>query len=359
MPMNKLSLSLIFWSVTGAAATAQTVAVFPDEYAAVAEGPLNSPNLPLASGTGRVQCLYEATDISVPSGQSITRLGFRQDATVATLDTGRTINVEIRMGWSTLTATTMTTNFANNYTSAPVTVLGPVNVVLPNLRDAASPLANGQFFVNLATPFAYVPAGRNLIVEYRVFGNSGGGTSFNYRLDRADFYSPATYGPAGCPHSGGGTPSITVQPVRPGQNYTCAMTTGPGTSPGVLLLQVGQGLTAPYPLTAVFAGINPACTGQLSPVDLASLSAVSSAAGSASWAFPIPNNPAFSDLQISSQAAFLDLFAPGGLVVSRGATILTGARPRTTIVSAVGSPATVTTGTLNVNYCPVAFFEHQ
>ena len=356
--MNNPSLPLVL-SLLVAAANAQSVAIFPDEYAAVAEGPLNSPNLPLANGTGRVQCVYEAIDIAVPSGHSITRIGFRQDGTVTTLDAGRTVNVEILMGWTTRTAATMTTNFANNYGTTPVTVLGPVNVVLPNLRDSANPLANGQFFVNLATPFPYVPAGQNLIVEYRVFGNSGGGSSFSYRLDRADFYSPATYGPAGCPHSGGGTPVITVQPVRPGQNYSCAMATGPGTSPGVLLLQVGQGLVPAFPLTAVFPGINPLCTGQISPVGMTSLAAVSSATGAATWSFQIPNNPAFSDLEITSQAAFLDLFAPGGLVVSRGATILTGARPRSTILAAAGSPATVTTGTLSVNYCPVAFFEHQ
>jgi hypothetical protein len=338
---------------------AQTVSVFPDEYVAVAEGPLNSPNLPLAYGTGRVLCLYEAVDISVPSGQSITRVGFRQDATLTTLDLGRTISLEIRMGYTTQTSANMLTNLDNNYAVPPTTVLPTTNIVLPNLRDTANPLANGQFFINLATPFPYVPAGRNLLIEYRLNGNSGGGGPFNYRIDRADYYSPATYGPAGCPHSGGGTPTITVAPVRPGLNYTCTMTMGPGSSPGILLIQLAQTLVPPYSLAGVIPGIQASCTGQISPVGAVSLAALSSGIGGANWSFLIPNNPAFADLNISSQAVFLDAFAPGGLVTSRGATILTGARPRCTIAAGTGAPASVVTGALNTNYCPVAFFEHQ
>jgi hypothetical protein len=238
-------------------------------------------------------------------------------------------------------------------------VFGPAALVLPNLHDIANPLPNGQFFITLTTPFSYVPAGRNLVVEYRVFGNSGGGTVWNYRLDRAEYYSPVVNGAAGCPHSGSGMPTLTVQPTRPGLSYSAALTTGPGNSPGLLALSLGSTLLPPYPLTAVFAGINPACTGQISPLNIATLSATTGGTGSASWSFLIPNNPAFADFYITGQALFLDFFAPGGIVVSNGAQVLTGARPRSTILTAAGAPTVVTTGALNVNYCPVAFFEHQ
>jgi hypothetical protein len=340
-------------------AFAQAVAIFPDEYAAVSEGPFNSPNLPLANGTSRVLCLYEAVDLAIPSGHSITKVGFRQDATLTQLDPGRTVNLEIRMGWSTLTHTTMSTTFDTNYATGPVTVFGPANVVLPNLRDAASPLVDGKFLLTLAAPFVYAPAGRNLIVEYRCFGNSGGGSPWNYRIDRADYHSPITYGPAGCQHSGGGTPSLSVQPTRPGLNYSCSLSTGPGNSPGLLLVQPGLAMVPPFPLVPFLPGINPACTGQIDPVAAGVLSAVTSGTGAASWTFLIPNNPLFADLPISSQALFFDLFAPGNLVVSRGAEVLTGARPRTSVLAAPGLPTAVTTGSLQANYAPVAFFEHQ
>lgn len=340
------------------AAAAQTTAIFPDEYVDVAEGPFNSPNRPLAEGTARVQILYEAVDLDIPSGDQITRLGFREDGNITTMDTGRTLQLEIRMGWSTLGHTSMTNNFDNNYESPPVTVFGPALLTLPNLRDTSNPLPDGKVWIDLTTPFSYVPAGRNLVVEYRCFGNSGGGSSFNYRLDRADYYSPVTYGPAGCAHSGGGVPNLTVQPTRPGLNYSCSMTSGPANAPGVLLVQPNLSLLPPVPLDGIL-GLAPSCTAQVWPVDAILLSTVSSGSGSANWNVFLANDPINADIVISSQALFLDFFAPGQLVVSNGGEVLTGARPRTAILSGNGLPTSVTTGSVSQFYCPVAFFAHQ
>jgi hypothetical protein len=358
--MNAPRLALpAFLICLAATAPAQSVAIFPDEYVAVADGPFNSPNLPLAFGTSRVQVLYDRQDLQIPSGHSITRIGFRQDTALTTLDTGRSLQLEVRMGWSTNTPSSMVVDFDNNYVAPPVTVFGPALFVLPNLRDAASPLPNGQFFIPLTTPFSYVPANRNLVVEYRIYGTSGGGGSFNYRLDRADFYAPTTAGPVGCPHSGGGPATLSFDPVRPGLTFNANLTAAPGNSPGVLALNLGSGLVTPFSLTSVFAGISPACTGQLSPVGLATLGGATTSNGTTSWNFAIPNNPAFSDLLISGQGLFLEFFAPGGVVVSNGFQVLTGALPRTAIVAFGGAPTTATAGTKSNNYCPVAFFDHQ
>ena len=352
--------SLLPFALLCAGAFAQTIAIFPDEYVAVPEGPFNSPNYPLAFGTSRVQILYDAVHLTIPTGHTITRLGFRQDATLTTLDTGRTLQLEVRMGFSANTVAGMVTNFDNNYVAPPTTVFGPASFVLPNLRDAANPLTNGQLFIPLTTPFVYAPApGQNLVVEYRIFGNSGGGTSFNYRLDRADYYSPRTYGTPGCQHSGGGTPNLTIAGVRPGLTFSTSITAAPSNSPAVLALNLGTGIVPGYGLTAVFAGISPTCTGQVNPIGLATLSGTASAAGSASWSFAIPNNPAFADYLISAQGVFLDFFAPGGLVVSNGGQVLTGAQPRCAVVAAGGAPTTVTTGSKSNNYGIVSFFEHQ
>ena len=351
--------SALSFAVLAASTLAQSVAIFPDEYAAVPEGPLNSPNYPMAFGTSRVQVLYDAIDLAIPSGHVITKLGFRQDATLTTMDAGRTLQLEVRMGWSTNTPASMVTNFDNNYAAPPVTVFGPAAFVLPNLRDASNPLPNGQFFLTLTTPFSYVPAGQNLVVEYRVFGTSGGGASFSYRLDRADYYSPRTYGPPGCQHSGGNIANLTLAAVRPGLSFSASIATGPANSPGLLAINLGTGLYPAFPLTGVFGGISPTCTGQVDPLNLATINGTTGAGGTTSWSFPIPNNPAFADYLIYAQALFLDFFAPGGLVVSNGAQVLTGAAPRTAIVAVAGAPTTVTTGSKSNNYCPVAFFEHQ
>jgi hypothetical protein len=338
---------------------AQTTVVFPAEYTAVAEGPLNSPNLPLAFGTSRVLVVYDRQDVTVPDGASITQIGFRQDTAVTTLDTGRSLQLEVRMGYTTASSSAPSTTFDTNYDGAPATVFGPALFQLPNLRDTASPLPNGQLFVTLTTPFVFVPAGRNLVVEYRINGNSGGGTSFNYRLDRADFFSPVLLGAPGCATSGNVVPQLTANPVRTGQTLTLTGSTGPANSFGVVAIDVGGRLVTPFPLGAVFGGIAPACTGQLLPANLATLGAATSTNGGFTASYTIPNVPALNDLWVAHQALLLDAFAPGSLVVSNGVEVQIGIKPRSSIVAAQGLPSQLTTGTLNANYCPVAFFTWQ
>ncbi|MCA8977595.1 MAG: hypothetical protein KDC98_22920 [Planctomycetes bacterium] len=342
----------------GPALAAQTITVFPDEYAAVPEGPFSSPNLPLASGTSRVQIVYEAVDLAIPSGHQITRVGFREDGGITQVDPGHSLQLEIRMGYTQETALTLGGNFANNYSSTPVTVFGPGLYTLPPLRDANSPLPNGQLFINLTTPFAYDPSLGNLVVEYLIYGNSNAGAAWTYRLDRGDYYSPVTNGPAGCPGSSG-IPSLTLQPLRPGLYFSAMVTNAPSSSFGLLILDFGNRLQTPFSLQSLVPGIQPSCMGQISLAGPSSLPGLTNTSGSKNWSFIIPNNAAFIDYDISCQAAFFDFFVPGGAIVSNGAHVLVASRPRTSILAASGPPAVVTTGSVSQYYHPVAFFAHQ
>ena len=81
--------------------------------------------------------------------------------------------------------------------------------------------------------------------------------------------------------------------------------------------------------------------------------------GPSSSSFAIPNNNVFGKYLISSQAAFLDFFSPGQVVVSNGGHVLTGIRPRTSIVAGSGVPTVVVTGSKSSYYAPVARFVHQ
>jgi hypothetical protein len=342
----------------GGALAAQTTTIFPDEYVAVPDGPTYSPNLPLAYGTSRVQCVYEAIDLAIPSGNQITQVGWREDAQYTTLDPGRILQLEIRMGYSTMTAATLGTNFANNYSTTPVTVFGPAAYTLPDLRDSSNPLPNGQFFITLAAPFTYNPSLGNLVVEYLVYGNSGGGTSWNYRIDRGDYYSPVTYGPAGCPGSNG-TPTLAAQPTRPGLSYSTNVAHGPGSSFAILVIVPGGQLLTPYSLQTYLPTLQASCMGQVDLASALTMTGITSTSGAKSWSFTIPNSTSFEDFDWASQALFFDFFAPGGAVVSNGAHVLTGARPRTSILRASGPPALTTTGSVLRNYNPVPFFVHQ
>lgn len=357
--MTTIRNHILLLPMLAAGLAAQTTTIFPDEYVAIPEGPNNSPNLPLSNGTGRVQVLYEAVDMAIPAGHQITALNFRQDATLTTVDLGRTTQIEIRMAYSDKTAANMTTTFATNLVTTPVTVYGPTTLALPNLRDVANPLPNGLFTIQLATPFTYNPALGNLVVEYWCYGNSGGGAAWNWRLDRGDYYSPVTYGPAGCPHSGGPTPTLSNIGFRPGQSFSATLSSAPGSAFAVLVLSAGQPLVAPYSLQPYVAGISPACMGQVNIQSALKMTGLTSTSGSRTFSFTVPNTNAFNDFIWSDQAVMWDFFAPGGLVVSRGAQVLTGVNPRTSILRASGPPGTPTTGTISRNYNPITLFTHQ
>lgn len=337
---------------------AQGIAIFPGEYANVPEGPFNSPNLPLANGIGRVLVAYDSRDLPIPSGASIRRLGFRQDATLTVIDPGQSLQLEVRMGYTTNSATSLNGTFANNYATTPVTVFGPALQVLPPLRDPANPLPNGQLWINLTTPFPYDPTLGNLLVEYRILGNTASGNSFLYRLDRADYYSPIVVGPAGC-SPGANTPLIELQPARVGTSFQSLLTRAPANSVMALVLGVGFQLQTPYSLQPMLPGIPAACMGQISLQNPVSLVGFTNSSGSILQQFAIPNNQLYNDVYISAQAAIFDFFAPGGAVVSNGAQVQIGILPRSSMVTALGPPGSVTMGSVGGSYCPVAFFEYQ
>jgi hypothetical protein len=340
---------------------AQNVAIYPANYVNVTDGPLSSQNLPLANGTGRGQLVYEQWNLTVPLGSSITRVGFRQDQGTTAMDTGRALQLEIRLGYTTATSANLDTNMDNNFAGAPVTVFGPAIYQLPNLRDTANPLQDGRFFVNFTTPFVYSPAqNQNLLVEYRVYGNSAGGSSFTYRLDRADFYSPVQDGPVGCPHSGGSRPVLALSPVRTGGQFFASISSAPSNNLGVLVMAAGSPLVTPYSLQPFVPGIAPACQGQVPVAGALTLTGITSSSGSLSFFFNVPNQRIpYNDMVLGCQAALFDLFAPGGVVVSNGSQVQIGILPQSSIVWGSGPPGSVTTGFSSPRYCPVAFFGWQ
>jgi len=355
--MNRSLLLALLCTFSAPALSAQSTAVFPADYRDVAEGPLNSPNLPFANGAGRTMLFYDFRDLTVPFGATITQLGFRQDASLTVLDQGRSLQLEVRMGYTEAAPSNPSTTLDANWSAPPQTVFGPALFVLPNLRDPNAPLADGRVMLPLTTPFLYQPNGRHLVVEYRVLGNSAGGASFNYRLDRADFYSPVVLGPVGCPHSGGQRPALTVSPTRIGASVSASLATGPANSFVLLAIQPGE-LVAPYALSAWVAGIDAACTGQVGFGTLSTLSGATNTSGGATFSYAIPNNLAFRGLTLAHQVVCFDFFAPGGVAVSNGAALRLGSRPMASALATQG-PTSVATGTLSPNYCPVSFFRWQ
>lgn len=330
--------------------SAQTY-TFPSDHASIANGSSNTTFFPYARGVSRLQAVYEAWDLLIPANTAISRIGFRQDGNVAS--TGHAVQVEVLMGFTTNTAANLSTTFANNYTGAMTTVFGPALFTLPNFTAAGG----GTVWLDLTTPFTYSPPpGQNLLVEWRVTANNNGNASFTYYLDRATFDSPVVSGPVGCPHSGNNTAVLTSQPAKVGGNWNLGLTRAPASSLAILLQNPGRQLTPAYPLTPFIPGISGACTGQVSLAGLYVNTASTNSSGSKTWSIAIPNNPALNDVFVTSQCAILDLFAPGGIVVSNGDQMQVGIDPAQSIVYSQGS-ATATTGTVSRNYGVVTLFQ--
>lgn len=353
-PLRLPVVALTLWT----ALAAQSPAIFPAEYTNVPEGPLNSPNLPLANGTSRVMIAYDRIDLPIPTGRTITRLGFRQDTTLTTVDAGKSLQLEIRMGY-TGTSSTLVSTFADNWAAPPTTVFGPALFTLPALRDPQNPLPNGIVWIDLTTPFVYAPGTGHLVVEYRVHGNNAGGAAFNYRLDRADFWSPVENGVAGCAHSGGRTATLTLDPCRVGALFNANIAAGPQNTFGVMVLSTSGPLVAPFSLQPFVPGIDASCRGQVPLGSVLTLGGLTSASGTANYWFNIPNNPLYNDLFLAGQVAFFDFFTPGGVAVSNAAQVQVGIRPRASVLSAQGAPLVVTTGSVQTNYAPVSLFQFQ
>lgn len=341
--------------VVGSALCAQIV-TFPSDHAAIADGQYGQTSFPYSYGVSRIMAVYESWDLGIPNGAQITRIAVRADG--QTLSYGEGLNLEVRIGPTEKTAADLLPQYDQNWFSPPQTVFGPGLFQLPDLNNPLNPNPDGGLvWLTLATPHTY-DASKNLLVEWRVLANSNGGASWNYRLDRAGYVSPVTAGPIGCMHSGGQVPRLVSRPTRVGATWYCDLSLAPGNQSVLLFLNVGQSLQPQFPLAPIFAGIDPACQGQVSPVQLFSIAGTTSNNGNLTFSVPIPNDRVFNDLRIASQAFCFDFFSPGGLVVSNGDQIEIGIDPAMTVLASQGNPA-ATQGTPYRNFGLITLFEHN
>lgn len=352
--MNRRSLLLLALLCSGA--TAQGVATFPSDHAAIPDGSSSIAWFPYSSGVSRTMALYERWDLLVPAGRAITRIGFRADA--AQIALGKRLQLQVRMGSTTLTAQTMDPSYDNNWFGTPTTVFGPALFVMPDLNNPQNPNPDGSvIWLTLSTPF--VPdATRNLLVEWRILANNNGGAAFSYPLDLATFDSPVVSGPSGCQHSGNQIPALASRPTAVGAYWHNDLTQAPSSQPVVLFLNLGTPLVPSYPLSPFLPGISPSCVGQIALQNLLSMEGVTTPWGSTTFSVPIPSDRVFNDLILSSQAFCLDFFSPGNLVVSNGDQVQIGIDPAMSLLWSTGS-STASSGSVYANLGVVTLFAHN
>jgi hypothetical protein len=138
--------------------------------------------IPLGWSPNRYQQVFLGSEL--PTAFTIGGLSLRQPHTGPTAPRF-TIDVEIKVGYTTRWGTGLATTFATNWDVAPpVTVLPRTFVELPD--QPAPPPNHTDVLVTIpwTVPFAWAPQpGRNLLVDITVFGNSYGSQIYGYPID--------------------------------------------------------------------------------------------------------------------------------------------------------------------------------
>jgi hypothetical protein len=332
---------------------AQTTAFFPSDHAGF-EGPIFERRLPLTNGNSvRTQIVYEGVDLLIPGGRQITHLGFRQDAAVPSL--GTTLDLQIFIGPTNMTAATATNNFANNYPSPPTEVFTRKIFQLPDLGNPLNPNPNGNLIViPLDTPFPYT-AGQNLAVEYRVHGN-GLGAAFNYQIDKGDYRSANGTVGQGCMGSDGRIPRLNGPTTNAPIPGTWLLNFRLGLPNSIAVLFVSFAQTAPNPILQLLGA--PGCDVFIDTANVQGFTSVTNTSGNFDRSFTIPNQARLNDLQLWAQTVVLDTAANNaGLVVSNAYFTELGMEPRMTTISNVSLSST--TGSIVRNNGIVSLFRYQ
>lgn len=340
-----LSLSSIV--LLTAVGFAQNTVVFPSDFTN-REGDTALSRSALSNGIARTQILYDRRDLAIPAGRQIRRIGFRQDSNTAS--TGQAIQLAIFMGGTTHTATTVTSNFANNYDGVARTqVFGPTIVNLPNFTAQTT---NLPFWITLTTPFT-MPTNQNLLVEFVVTANNNANQGFTWWVDQGTFYTATASVGTGCQTSAGQVPQLAVSSQSYlGSNLSFSLSRAPANS--LVWLNMDVAPTTPIDATPFGA---PGCTLYVLPI--IAVAANGNSGGSAFFSFTLPDNPALFHASIYGQCSIFDLFANNlGFTFSNSTSAILGIQPLGTTIFAQGN-ASATTGTVQRRYLPVTLFDHN
>ncbi len=135
----------------------------------------NANFYPLGRGNMRYQQVFLSSELL---NAKMTGVSFRQDDRTSGRN-GRSISLEILMGYTTKTPSTLTTSFAGNYAGSPALVFRGT-VKLPNLTGTNQDPRKFAVNIKFQRPFLYAQTrSRNLLVEFK--NHSSG--NFIYSMD--------------------------------------------------------------------------------------------------------------------------------------------------------------------------------
>jgi hypothetical protein len=266
----------------------------------------NANSFPWGTSNQRFQQPFLGTELATPA--AYTALHLRAGTSASTV--GGNVSLEIRFGYTTLTHATLTTNYASNMDSGPLTLVYNSTFNFPPFAVNTDPQNFNQISIPFSAPWTYVPAaGRNILMEVlnkntaavsqfpdNCSDVTNGTTSRLYATGTAALTGTSTrnYGPvSGLAKAGNGsaTPSLTAAglPII-GQNLTIRL--GAARKNAVAICPIGPSdtlwgaLPLPFDMTVVNA---PGC-GLRASLDGLIIGAVADANGNGQFVLPIPNS---------------------------------------------------------------------
>ncbi len=330
-------------------ANAQKRVFFPADHANT-EGYSFDSRFHLSNGISRNQYFYDRRDLHLPDKARITRIGFRQDGRFKL--TGRRVQLEILMGASKATPSTLSRTFAKNYAGSPVTVMNKRIVTLPSFAIPRKSPSTNIVWLQLDRPYTF-DAAKSLVVDLRVFANDNGGKAFSYPLDFARYAEiHETFG-VGCKTSSNSLPILTSGAAVLGTGWRYSIRSAPGNAVNIAIL--GSRKLPGLDLSGLGA---PGCRLYVDLLIVAGAGATT-AQGNLSGTIPIPNVGALLGAKVPMQCLQSDLFANKfGFVFTNGIRAQVSSNPRQGVVTASGKGDAVN-GSVRSQWSLVTVFEYK
>ena len=308
-------------------AMAQTKRVIPASVANV-DGNSSTPYFS-GYGAGRVQQVIIANRLA-KNIAIIRELALRGDGSPMTAQPGRSFtNTKFWMGYTTVTPSSMSSNFAKNRTSK-LTLMFTGNLNLPALNTTSRPF---NIVWKLPAPWTFMPKTGNLLLEWEVPGQA---TKSRYFLDahvgKSTAGSCSTFGSKG-------------SFAKP-ENYTVTCPSPQAMNPGGKLEFMTASFSKQYPAIVAWGFSNKQFGPIKLPFDLKTLGApgnflnvsidlafplimrIGRGGFEARAALPIPNDPIVRGLTLYTQGIFVDTAANQlGLVFSEGLAMTISSGP--------------------------------
>lgn len=303
LTMTKPFLPILPLLVLGGLAAQNTTHVAPTGYGAIPGAGGNA--IPIWSDSATYMQVHDAADLMTVFPQAVAvikAISFRipNNGSLA----ARTMDVQVTMGTTPVTAATATTTFAANLGPSPQIVTPYTNINLPAVSHVSNPNPQGWFFPAMM-PYVYIIPQGNLCFELRMRNVSARGGSFDSVSGTSSVLLPLLG--TGCTATGQSSPSTIGARSLTMSTGVFAHRLDGGAANAATVMLLGD---KPQRITL------PGLCGALETLPLLTLGGTTNGSGSWSVSFTLGRLYGFPRITLHTQFAWVDAGLPYGVGVS-------------------------------------------